>query len=238
MSVLFVTGGSRGIGAAIAARFKREGWKVAACATKLDGFEKGQVDLALKCDVGDESDVRRAVRETVEKLGRIDVVVNNAGVSGTNDISPDAGNETWHRIVEVNLDGTYFVCKQVAARLPDRTGRIINIASVLGLLGVADASAYCAAKHGVVGLTKSLALKLAPRGITVNAICPGWVKTDMAESRWRELGVTEAQIARRLPLGRVVLPEEVAELAWYLGSAQAGAITGQALVIDSGQLLL
>lgn len=238
MSVVLVTGGSRGIGAAIVARFKEEGWKVAACATRPDAFSADEVDLALKCDVGRESEVRAAIAETVKRLGGLDVVVNNAGVSGVNEVSSASDNEAWSRILEVNLNGTYFVCKHATEHLPDKTGRIINIASVLGLIGVPDASAYCSAKHAVMGFTKSLALKLAGRGITVNAICPGWVRTDMANDRWREMGVTEAQIARRLPLGRVVLPEEVAALAYFLVSPLAGAITGQGLAIDSGQTLL
>jgi NAD(P)-dependent dehydrogenase (short-subunit alcohol dehydrogenase family) len=118
--------------------------------------------------------------------------------------------------------------------LPDGTGRIVNVGSVLSLQGVPDQIAYCAAKHGVLGLTRSLAHLVAPRRITVNCICPGWTRTEMAEGRMKELGWTREQLEASVPIGRFIEPEEVAELALYLLSDAASGITGQALTIDGG----
>jgi NAD(P)-dependent dehydrogenase (short-subunit alcohol dehydrogenase family) len=172
----------------------------------------------------------------VRRLGRLDALICNAGLAGSNSLDPDASDELWHRILDVNLHGTYHFCKHAAPHLPDRTGRIINVASVLALKGVPDQTAYCAAKHGVLGFTRALALALAPRGITVNAICPGWTRTEMARERMRELGLTEEALKAGVPLGRMIEPAEVAELALYLASPRAGGITGQALTLDGGAL--
>jgi NAD(P)-dependent dehydrogenase (short-subunit alcohol dehydrogenase family) len=139
-------------------------------------------------------------------------------------------------VIATNLHGTYYCCKAALPLLPDDGGRIVNIASVLGLRGVPDQSAYCAAKHGVVGFTRALALALAPRGITVNTVCPGWVDTDMARQRFAELGVSAEAIAAGVPTGRIVAPEEVAgAVAWLLGP-EARSITGIALPVEGGAL--
>ncbi|MFT3771672.1 MAG: SDR family oxidoreductase [Minicystis sp.] len=140
----------------------------------------------------------------------------------------------WHQIIDVNLHGTYHVCKHALPHLPDGRGRIINISSILGVKGVSDQTAYCTSKHAVIGLTRSLAHLAAPRRITVNALCPGWVRTEMAEERMREIGVTEADFKHTVPLGRFIEPGEVADLAIYLVSEAASGITGQALLIDGG----
>ena len=120
--------------------------------------------------------------------------------------------------------------------MPDGTGRIVNIASVLGLRGVPDQTAYCAAKHGVVGFTRSLALALAPRGITVNAVCPGWVATEMAAARYRELGITEAEAAAGVPTGRIATPAEIADAVMWLLRPESRGITGHALPVEGGGL--
>ncbi|MCF6274557.1 MAG: SDR family oxidoreductase [Robiginitomaculum sp.] len=131
------------------------------------------------------------------------------------------------------MHGTYNVIQSALAHMPDN-GRIINIASVLGLRGVPDQPAYCASKHAVVGLTRSLALRLAPRKITVNAVCPGWVKTDMSAKRAHELAVSTDALGHGVPLGRMALPEEVANLVHYIASDAARMITGQTLTLDGG----
>ena len=130
--------------------------------------------------------------------------MNCAGIAGANRL--DGDDRLWHAIIGSNLHGTYHCCKAVLPQLPDGTGRIVNIASVLGLRGVPDQTAYCAAKHGVIGFTRALALALAPRGITVNALCPGWVDTDMAAQRYAELGITAEQAAAGVPTGRIASP--------------------------------
>jgi len=234
--VVFVTGGSRGIGRAIVERFSAGGWRVAACATSEAAAAACGAELGLVCDVSDPTAVAATVTRVVEHCGRLDAVINNAGLAGENSLEPDDDDDFWHRIMAVNLNGTYYVCKQAAPHLPDGQGRIINIASVLALRGVADQTAYCAAKHGVLGFTRALAHRLAPRGITVNAVCPGWTRSDMARQRWQEMGIDEAAAGAMNPLGRITEPQEVAALAFYLASDAAGSVTGQAMTIDGGSL--
>ncbi len=232
--VVLVTGASRGIGRAIALKFKSMGWKVAACSSQPTIHEFKEADFTAVCDVTQAEPVREFVSGALKKLGRIDVVINNAGLAGSNQLDPSASDDLWHEIIAVNLNGTYYVTKHTLPHLPDVTGRVINIASVLALRGVPDQTAYCAAKHGVLGLTRALAHHLAPRKITVNAVCPGWTRTEMAHGRMKELGMSEASLRSGVPLGRFVEPEEVAAMAWYLASPEAGAITGQAMTIDGG----
>lgn len=232
--VVFITGASRGIGASLAGRFHRGGYVVAGCARSV--IESTDVDLGLECDVARVDQVKRCIATVVERFGHIDVVINNAGLAGTNSLDPDADDSFWHEVMGVNLHGTYYVCKHALPHMPDRRGRIINIASVLGLRGVPDQTAYTAAKHGVVGFTRALAQLVASRGISVNAICPGWTRTSMAQGRMQELGLDEMALARSVPLGRMLEPDEVAEFAFYVASEAAGGITGQALVIDGGAI--
>ncbi|CAH2602251.1 3-oxoacyl-[acyl-carrier-protein] reductase FabG [Rhodovastum atsumiense] len=228
MRVAVVTGGSRGIGRAIALRLAAEGARVIAASRRPDPPE-GVEGAAL--DVTDAA----AVDRFFAGLGRVDVLVNNAGLAGANALDDAA---LWHAIIATNLHGTYHCARAALARMPDGGGRIVTIASVLGLRGVADQTAYCAAKHAVIGFTRALALAVAGRGITVNAVCPGWVATGMAERRWQELGLTPAQAAAGVPRGRITSPEEVAEAVAFLAGPGAAAITGQALPIDGGGLAL
>lgn len=236
--VLLVTGASRGIGLAIVQRFVRLGWRVAACARSA-AVEQSGADLALRCDVTDPQQVQRTVAATHDRWGRIDALVNNAGMTGTNSLLPDAepkdADLLWHQILATNLHGTYYFSKQVLPHLPEGSGRIVNIASVLALFGVPDATAYCAAKHAVLGFTRALSKHVAPRGITVNAICPGWTRTQMAEERMQALGLSQAQLEAGIPLGKMVEPDEVASLVELLVVSEAGRkISGQALTIDGG----
>lgn len=232
--VVFVTGGSRGIGKAIVEKFQSEGWKVAACAAHA---KESSADLHLVCDVADAAAVRTSIQTIIKTFGRLDAVINNAGVALDNSLDANANDDLWHRVIDVNLHGTYYVSKYALSHLPDHQGRIVNIASVLGLKAVPAATAYCAAKHGVVGFTKALAHDLAPRGITVNAICPGWVSTDMARERMEVIGFNPKNIAKTVPLGKMIEPHEVADLAYYLvNSAASVNITGQTFTIDGGVL--
>ena len=228
MKHAIVTGGTRGIGQAIADRLAAEGWDVLTLARQPIVSEHRFV----ACDVADAASVSRVFA----LLDRTDALINCAGIAGANFLEGD--DTVWHAIIGSNLHGTYHCCKAAVPLLPDQTGRIVNIASVLGLRGVADQTAYCAAKHGVVGFTRALALVLAPRGITVNALCPGWVDTDMATRRYADLGITAEQAAAGVPSGRVASPAEVADAVVWLLRPESRCITGHALPIDGGSLAL
>ena len=244
--VAFVTGASRGIGEAIARRFGAEGACVVLAARSREAIEAtagqmrqaGQQAVAVVCDVTDRRSVAAAVAAAAKETGRIDILVNNAGLGGSTPLS-DPDDARWDAIVAINLTGVFRVTRQAAPLMPNG-GRVINMSSVLGRFGVAGFSAYCATKTGVIGLTRALALELAPRQITVNAICPGWVETEMAREGFRRFG-SESEgreaAARMAPLNRVLEPEEIAGLAAFLASADARSITGQAIVADGGQVM-
>lgn len=227
-----VTGGSRGIGRAVVEALRGAGYRVCASGTTAESARASGADVSRACDVSSDVDVRALVEAARAMTGSIDVVVNNAGIAGDD---TDVDDAQWFRIVDVNLHGTYRVTQASLPFVPDG-GRVVNVSSILGLTGVADQLAYCAAKHGVVGFTRALALRLAPRRITVNAVCPGWVETDMARGRAGELSTTTEALGQGVPLGRMVAPREVAALVRFLVSEDAAMITGQALPIDGGTL--
>jgi NAD(P)-dependent dehydrogenase (short-subunit alcohol dehydrogenase family) len=233
--VALVTGGSRGIGLAIVKRFKEEGWQVATCATQAKNLKGSPADFAAVCDVTQVGQVKKFIAQSLKNLKRIDVLINNAGLTANNSMDPKSSDALWHQILDVNLHGTYYFCKYAGHSLPDGSGKILNIASVLARMGVPDAIAYCVAKHGVLGLTRALAQYFAPRRINVNALCPGWVRTDMALSRFADLSLSEENAVKGIPLGRMIEPEEIADFAYQLVTTPgASMLTGQGITLDGG----
>ena len=228
MRVAVVTGGTRGIGRAVAARLAADGFSVVAAARHEVALPDGVRFVA--CDVADPAQVKALFAG----LARVDVLVTAAGQAGANVLAAD--DPAWISILASNLHGTWYCCTEALAKMPDQVGRIVAVASVLGLRGVPDQPAYCAAKHGVIGLTRSLALAVAGRGITMNAVCPGWVDTGMAHARFDELGIDAATAGADVPLGRIASAEDVAGVVAFLISPAAAHITGHALPIDGGGL--
>ena len=244
-----VTGASRGIGEAIARRFAHEGARVLLAARDVAAIERHAADLsrdgaqafAIDCDVNDPTSIRRTVGAAVDRFGMIDVLVNNAGLGGPTplDAVDHEADAKWDAIVATNLTAVFRMTRAASPHL-SHGGRVINLSSVLGRFGVPGFGAYCASKHGVIGLTRALALELAPRDITVNAICPGWVETEMARQGFERFGSVEKgreAAAKMAPLQRVLDPEEIAGLAAYLASDDARSVTGQAIVADGGQVM-
>lgn len=249
-----ITGGGRGIGRAVAFAFAREGARVALAARTAQQIEQAASEiretchteaLAVVCDVSDVLSVKRAYETVVEKFGGVDILVNNAGIAESAPLVKTS-DELWQRIIAVNLTGTFF-CTRVALPLMLQRGwgRVINIASVAGKTGAPYIAAYTASKHGVLGLTRSLALEVATKGITVNAICPGYVETEMAEQAITNISdktgksAAEARdvLNRMSPQNRLVTPEEVAALALLLASEEGRGINGQAINVDGGSVL-
>jgi NAD(P)-dependent dehydrogenase (short-subunit alcohol dehydrogenase family) len=238
-----VTGGSHGIGRAVALQLAARGDRVLACGTDEAalaalGRESGGKVTGLALDVSD----RAAVYRELSALGPIHAVIASAGVCETAGLEQDPDDAIWHRVLDVNLNGLYYTLKAAAPQL-QQGGRVVIVSSGLGKLGRARYHAYTASKHAALGLMKCLSKELAPRGITVNAVCPGWVDTRMAR-RDIELaalndGVSReqalAQAVSGIAIGRFVTPEEVASLITYLTSAGAAAITGEAYNISGGE---
>ncbi len=194
-------------------------------------------------DVTSEASVAAAIATLRASAPQIDVLVNNAGVGGGEPVE-GSDVERWRRTIDTNLTGTYLVTRAVLPMM-QTGGRIINISSVLGRFGVPGYTAYCASKHAVIGFTRALALELAPDQITVNAICPGWVDTEMAEQGMRQGAAATDQTFEQfrasalgaVPIKRIIQPEEVAGLVGFLASSAASAITGQTYNICGGQTM-
>lgn len=238
--VVLVTGASRGIGRAIAERFARDGALViinyvqsqAAAEETRSGIVQsgGQAEL-LRFDVANGDEVQAAFQQIVEKHGRIDVVVNNAGLAIDN-LLLRLKEEEWERVMDVNLKGV-FLCTKAAARpmLRQRSGRIINLTSVVAQTGNPGQAAYTAAKAGVIGFTRTMAKELASRSVTVNAVAPGFIETDMTGSLPEEV---KSGYLSLIPAGRWGTAAEVAEVVAFLASPLAGYITGQVININGG----
>jgi NAD(P)-dependent dehydrogenase (short-subunit alcohol dehydrogenase family) len=248
--VALVTGAGRGIGRAIALALANEGARVAVTARTAAELEEvvssiqsqGGQARALTADLADRAAPRRVVEATAAAFGPVDILVNNAGVGSSASPKPvvDFDDDFWDLSLAVNLTAPYLLCKAVLpAMLARRWGRIITVASINGKVGSLHGAAYAASKHGLLGLTRALALEVAKDGVTVNAICPGPVRTVMNDRRVaydaQRRGVSFEEQERSMTLiGRRLEPDEIAPLAVYLASDESAAMTGQALNIDGG----
>src|SRR5436190_1553827 len=235
MKTILVTGGGRGIGRAIAVAFAEPGCRVAIAARTRAQLEetaqavggRGAEPVLLPIDVTDEDAVAAGFAELRKVADRLDVLVNNAGIGGGLPLHK-TDTASWRRIVDTNIWGTFLVTRQAVPLLADG-GRVVNMSSVLGRFGVPGYTAYCASKHAVIGFTRALALELVTRGVTVNAICPGWVDTEMAAQGMRSGATVDgstfeefrAQALAAVPIKRLIRPEEVASLVKFLVSAEA-----------------
>jgi NAD(P)-dependent dehydrogenase (short-subunit alcohol dehydrogenase family) len=239
--VVVVTGAARGLGRRVALTLAERGYAVAANDLEapegtLDELEwLGNGVLSIPGDVADEDAVRGMVGAVLEGFGRVDVLVNNAGISH---ISPaeETGLADWRRVLEVNLTGPFLMCREFGKHMLERgSGSIVNVSSVAGLLGVADRAAYNASKHGLVGLTRTLAAEWGGRGVRSNAVCPGWVKTEMDVEDQAGGGYTDEDIVGRIPMGRFAKPEDVARAVMFLADPeQSTFINGHTLSVDGG----
>jgi ketoreductase len=249
--VALVTGGASGIGKAIVETMSKNGAKVAIAARNFSRSRQVATELSamglavmpLSMDLRQKAAVQRAVADVITQWGGINILVNNAGISGLSMMS-DADDSKWYDIVDTNLNGMYLITKEVLKYMPDQSGgRVIIISSVLGKFGVPGYTAYCTTKHGMIGFTRALALEVVQRGITVNTICPGWVETEMAQQGIEEtaklMGITpaefKAQAVAAVPIRRFLEADEIAELVCYVASDAARGITGQAINICGGQ---
>ncbi|MDX6353604.1 MAG: ketoreductase [Streptomyces sp.] len=247
-----VTGATRGIGLAVTEALAERGYPVFLCArdavavaeTVKELQDRGYTIDGAACDVTDPEGVRRWVQAAVDRFGPVEVLVNNAGRSGGG-VTADIADDLWFDVINTNLNSVFLVTKQVltTGRMRERSrGRIVSIASTGGKQGVVFGAPYSASKHGVVGFTKALGLELARSGITVNAVCPGYVETPMAgnvRSHYARLwDITDQEVLERfeakIPLGRYTEPREVAALVDYLVSEAAAAVTAQALNVCGG----
>jgi 3-hydroxybutyrate dehydrogenase len=242
-----ITGGGRGIGRAIALTFARHGARIAVAARTAEQVEQvareiGNDAIALVCDVSDPESVKRMFSDLRERLSDADILVNNAGIAESATLV-NTTDELWHRHLSINLSGTFY-CTRAAlpSMLKKRWGRVINIASIAGKTGAPYVSAYTASKHGVLGLTRSAALEVATLGITVNAICPGYVDTEMVtrgiDQITNKTGRTPEEaldsLKKMSPQNRLVTSEEVAAVALLLASDEGRGINGQGINVEGG----
>ena len=241
--IALVTGGSRGIGKEIALALAKEGNNIAiSYGTNSEGAMEvvneikayGVDGIAVKADVSVSEDVKNLIKTVEDKLGTIDILVNNAGITKDN-LLIRMTEEDWDNVMDVNLKGTFLCTKAVSrSMMKKRYGKIINITSVVGITGNAGQGNYAASKAGVIGFTKSMAKELASRGIRVNAVAPGLIKTDMTNVLTDEI---KAEMLKMIPLNTMGNPEDIANLVVFLASEKSDYITGQIIKIDGGMAI-
>ncbi len=241
--VTVVTGAGRGIGHAIAVRLAKEGARVASVSRTEANAQKTADEIntaradaakAYAVDVADQAAVQKAAEQIFADFGRVDILVNNAGVT-RDGLSMRMSMDDWDTVLNTNLKGAFnFTQAVMRPMIKQRSGRIINISSIAGLIGNAGQANYAASKAGLIGLTKTLARELASRGITVNAVAPGLIETDMTTVLSEEI---RQNILKNVPLGKLGEPEDIAGAVAYLASAEAKYITGQVLTVDGGMVM-
>ncbi|HIM53173.1 MAG TPA: 3-oxoacyl-[acyl-carrier-protein] reductase [Candidatus Marinimicrobia bacterium] len=241
--VAIVTGASRGIGEAIAKQLSSCGAKIILIARNSDQLvavketiiSNGGIAESIAGDVSNLNSISEIVTNTIDKWGRIDILVNNAGIARDN-IIMRMKEDDWDSVMNINLKGCFNGIKSVARpMIKNKAGRIINITSVIGQIGNAGQSNYAASKAGIMGLTKSMAKELGSRNITVNAVAPGYITTDMTNELNDEV---KEQLKSSIPLGRLGTPDDVANLVCFLASDEAGYITGQTFNVDGGMVMI
>lgn len=244
--VALVTGGSRGIGKAIVWELVRQGCQIGVNYVDFDQNkeqaeelvsliqENGGKALAVKGNVADAEEVEDMVQEVVKHFGRIDILVNNAGITKDN-LLMRMKEADWDAVININLKGTFNCCKSVVKlMMKQKYGKIVNVASVVGIMGNAGQGNYAASKAGIIGFTKSLARELASRNINVNAVAPGFIATAMTDSLPES---AKESLIKQIPLQRLGKPEDVADLVGYLVSDKAAYITGQTIAVDGGMVM-
>ncbi|MCG9126451.1 3-oxoacyl-[acyl-carrier-protein] reductase [Candidatus Poribacteria bacterium] len=237
-----VTGASRGIGAAIARRLCETGAQVVVCSRSLEGVtqtadslkDEGYTVHAVAADIAQKADVERLIEETLTNFTQIDILVNNAGIT-RDTLLMRLKDEDWEAVLQTNLTGTMYCTREVLRpMIRQKSGRIINISSVIGLIGNVGQASYAAAKAGIIGLTKTTAKEVGTRGITVNAIAPGFITTDMTAEIPEEF---QNKLLELIPLQNFGTPEDVADTVCFLASTAAGYITGQTFQVDGGMVM-
>jgi NAD(P)-dependent dehydrogenase (short-subunit alcohol dehydrogenase family) len=248
--VALVTGAASGIGRACAVAFAREGAHVVV--SDLETMAEGGAETVrlveaaggkarwIPCDVADHDQIRRLMEETVAAFGRLDVAVNNAGIEGAQAPAADHPDDNWDRVLRINLEGAWQCMKHelphLLARRADGTrgGAIVNVSSIAGLLGFPNIGPYVASKHGMIGITRTVALEYAAEGVRANVVCPAAIQTPMIDRFVHRDAEASRQLAEAHPIGRFGTPEEVAAAVLWLASDAASFVTGHALAVDGG----
>ena len=241
--VAIITGASQGIGKGMAETFSKAGAHVACVSRNKDNLksvadsliENGGAASFYTCDVSSLDAFQNTIKEIVENHGSVDILVNNAGVC-KDKLIMRMSEDDWNKVININLNGAFNGIKAVSQiMIKQRAGRIINISSIVGLIGNPGQANYSASKAGLIGLSKSAAKELAPRGITVNAIAPGYIATDMTDQITDQ---AKENLITKIPLGRIGSPSDIAASALFLASDEAGYITGQTLTVDGGMVMI